>query len=256
MSLLKKIACFLSLITALGAFSSAQANTAGLQLQKAPLSFENVRLQNGAKLFINYCMNCHSASAMRYNQLERIGLTPEQIQQNLLFSTDKIGDQMKTALRREDAKAWFGVVPPDLSVITRARTSEAGSGSDWLYTYLRGFYRDEARPTGWNNTIFPNVGMPNVLWELQGDQVAHFVEKKDADGNMLTHLENLQLAKQGKLSAEQFDGQVADLVSFVTWMGEPAQVFRVTLGWVILAVLALLAVLTYLLKRAYWKDVH
>lgn len=234
----------------------AQAAGTELHLDKAPLRFDNASLQNGAKLFVNYCLNCHSASAMRYNRLTQIGLTEDQIKDNLLFTADKVGALMTTALRREDAKKWFGVVPPDLSVEARARSSEFGSGADWIYTYLRQFYRDDTRPTGWNNVVFPNVGMPNVLWQLQGEQAAHFVEKDDGQGGKEMHLEGLQIVKPGKYSKDEFDDQVADLVSFITWMGEPDQELRQQIGYAVLAVLFVLGVLTYLLKRSYWKDVH
>ncbi len=235
---------------------AAHADGTELRLDKAPLQFDNASLQNGAKLFINYCVNCHSASFMRYNRLHDIGLTDQQIKDNLLFTSDKVGDLMTVAMRREDAKQWFGVAPPDLTVVARARSGEFGTGADWLYTYLRQFYRDDARPTGWNNAVFPNVGMPNVLWTLQGQQAAHFVEKVDEHGGKESHLEKLEIVQPGKLSKEEFDEQVADLVSFITWMGEPAQEVRQQIGWYVLALLAVLSVLTYLLKRSFWKDVH
>ncbi|MFA9438713.1 cytochrome c1 [Uliginosibacterium sp. sgz301328] len=227
-----------------------------LHLDKAPLQFDNASLQNGAKLFVNYCLNCHSASNFRYNKLEQIGLNDDQIRDNLLFTADKVGEQMKVALRHEDGKAWFGAAPPDLTLIARARASEAGSGPDWLYTYLRKFYRDDSRPTGWNNLVFPNVGMPHVLWELQGEQVPKIVTKDDGHGNQTSIIEGLEIAVPGKMSKDEYDENIADLVSFITWMGEPAQETRKTIGWFVLAVLAVLAVLTYLLKRAFWKDVH
>lgn len=235
---------------------AARAEGTELQLDKAPLQFDNASLQNGAKLFVNYCLSCHSASYMRYNRLQQIGLTDPQIRDNLLFTGDKVGDLMKVAMRREDAKQWFGVAPPDLTVVARARSGEFGSGPDWLYTYLRQFYRDDARPTGWNNKVFPNVAMPNVLWSLQGQQAAHFVEKKDERGETSMHLDKLELIQPGKLSKEEFDEEIADLVSFMTWMAEPAQETRQQIGLYVLAVLAVLGVLTYLLKRAFWKDVH
>ncbi|MFP5406706.1 MAG: cytochrome c1, partial [Gammaproteobacteria bacterium] len=138
-------------------------------------------LQNGARIFVNYCLNCHSAALMRYNRLTDIGLTEEQIKKNLLFTADKVGEPMKTVLNPVDAKEWFGAMPPDLSVIARARNSEHGSGADWIYTYLRAYYRDATRPTGWNNAVFANVGMPHVLWQMQGQQRAVFADEKDPD---------------------------------------------------------------------------
>ncbi len=215
-----------------------------LHLDKAPdRSRDLPALQNGAKVFINYCLNCHSASYMRYNRLQDIGLTEQQIKDNLLFTADKVGDLMTIAMRRAEAKQWFGTAPPDLTVIARARASEFGSGPDWLYTYLRGFYRDDARPTGWNNTVFANVGMPHVLWELQGEQVM-------GAGHKLT------LARPGLMKPEEYDAMVADLVGFLAYMGEPVANFRKQLGVIVLIFLAVLFVFSYALKREYWKDIH
>ena len=200
-------------------------------------------LQVGAKLFVNYCLNCHSAQSMRYNRLTDLGLTEDQIKQNLLFSADKVGELMKIAMPAKDAKGWFGATPPDLSVIARARSSESGSGADWLYTYLRGFYRDETRPTGWNNIAFPSVGMPHVLWELQGEQVMGADHK-------------LTLAKPGKLSPKEYDDAVGDLVAFLVWMAEPQAQFRKHLGIAVLLFLGVFFVVAYAMKRAFWKDIH
>lgn len=222
------------------AFASGEV----LHLDKAPdRSRDLPALQNGAKVFINYCLSCHSASYMRYNRLQEIGLSEQQIKDNLLFTTDKVGDLMTIAMRRAEAKQWFGAAPPDLTVIARARASEFGSGPEWLYTYLRGFYRDESRPTGWNNTVFANVGMPHVLWELQGEQVMGADHK-------------LTLAKPGLMKPEEYDAMVADLVAFLSYMGEPMANFRKELGVVVLIFLAILFVFSYALKREYWKDIH
>ncbi|HEY3432509.1 MAG TPA: cytochrome c1 [Rhodocyclaceae bacterium] len=222
----------------------AWASGAELHLDKAPdRSGDQAALQNGAKLFVNYCLGCHSASYMRYNRLKDIGLSEQQIKDNLLFTADKTGELMRISMQRDDAKVWFGAAPPDLTVIARARASEFGTGPDWLYTYLRGFYRDTERPSGWNNTVFPNVGMPHVLWELQGEQA-------------LGEDHKLTLAKPGKLKPEEFDAAVADLVGYLKYMGEPMSELRKTLGWIVLAALAVLFVFTYALKREYWKDVH
>lgn len=222
----------------------AFASGAELHLDKAPdRSRDPAALQNGAKVFVNYCLNCHSASYMRYNRLQDIGLTDEQIKGNLLFTADKVGELMRISMQRDEAKAWFGAAPPDLTVIARARGSEFGSGSDWLYTYLRTFYRDESRPTGWNNVVFENVGMPHVLWELQGEQV-------------MGEDHHLKLATPGRMSPEEYDAMVADLVGFLKYMGEPMGEFRKNLGVVVLIALAILFVLSYALKREYWKDIH
>jgi ubiquinol-cytochrome c reductase cytochrome c1 subunit len=221
----------------------ALANTE-LHLDKAPdRANDTAALQNGAKVFVNYCLGCHSASYMRYNRLKDLGLTDAQIKDNLLFTAEKVGEPMRIAMQPAESKQWFGVTPPDLSVIARARESEAGSGADWLYTYLRSFYRDANRPTGWNNVIFPNVGMPHPLWQLQGEQV-------------LGEDHQLTLAKAGKLNPQEYDAMVADLVAYLDYMGEPVGGFRKQLGLIVLLALGILFGLAYALKREYWKDVH
>lgn len=217
--------------------------SAELHLDKAPdRSSDLPALQRGAKVFVNYCLNCHSASYMRYNRLQDLGLTEQQIKDNLMFTADKTGELMRIGMQRAEAKAWFGAPPPDLTVIARSRASEFGSGSDWLYTYLRTFYRDETRPTGWNNVVFANVGMPHVLWELQGEQVM--------DGH------ELKLAKPGLMSAQEYDNMVGDLVGFLKYLGEPVGEFRKRLGLVVLIALSVIFVFAYALKREYWNDVH
>jgi ubiquinol-cytochrome c reductase cytochrome c1 subunit len=214
-------------------------------------------LQNGAKLFVNYCLNCHSASSMRYNRLRDIGLTEEQIKDNLLFTGTKVGDLMKTTMLPADGKAWFGATPPDLSVMARAKASHAGSGGDYLYTYLRSFYQDGTRPTGWNNMVFPNVGMPNALWELQGIRTVKMVEEKDPhDESKVVHsFGGYNQVTPGKLSPLEYDNAVADLVSYMVWMAEPAQNTRRQLGVWVLLFLGLLIVLTWRLNASYWKEV-
>ncbi|MBK6675887.1 MAG: cytochrome c1 [Rhodocyclaceae bacterium] len=222
----------------------ALAAGAQLRLDRAPDRSNDMHaLQNGAKLFINYCLNCHSASYMRYNRLRDVGLSDDQIREKLMFTADKVGELMRIALQRDEAKAWFGVAPPDLTVIARARASEFGSGADWLYTYLRTFYRDDSRPTGWNNVVFENVGMPHVLWELQGEQVM-------GDDH------HLKLARPGKLKAEEYDALVADLVGYLKYMSEPMSEYRKSLGVAVLIALSVLFVFSYALKREYWKDIH
>lgn len=233
----------------------AFASGAELHLDKAPVSTDPAALQNGAKLFVNYCLNCHGASYMRYNRLQEIGLSEQAIKDNLMFTADKVGEPMRIAMQRDEAKAWFGAAPPDLTVISRSRASEFGSGADWLYTYLRSFYRDSERPTGWNNVIFENVGMPHVLYELQGEQVAKVTEKDDGHGGKAKEI-SLELAKPGKLSKEEYDKATADLVSYLVWMGEPIAEKRKGIGTAVIAFLGLLFVLSYLLKKNYWKDIH
>ena len=249
-SLVKKL-----LATALFAPLLAVASGPELHLDKAPVSTDPAALANGAKLFVNYCLNCHGASYMRYNRLQQIGLSESMIKDNLMFTADKIGEPMRIAMQREEAKVWFGAAPPDLTVIARSRASEFGSGADWLYTYLRGFYRDSERPTGWNNVIFENVGMPHVLYELQGEQIAKVSEADDGHGGKVKTI-SLEQGKPGKMSKEEYDKATADLVSYLVWMGEPMAETRKTIGTVVLAFLGLLFVLSYLLKKNYWKDIH
>lgn len=249
-SLVKKL-----LATALFAPLLAVASGPELHLDKAPVSTDPAALANGAKLFVNYCLNCHGASYMRYNRLQQIGLSDQMIKDNLMFTAEKIGEPMRIAMQRDEAKAWFGAAPPDLTVIARSRASEFGSGADWLYTYLRSFYRDSERPTGWNNVIFENVGMPHVLYELQGEQVAKISEADDGHGGKVKTI-SLEQGKPGKMSKEEYDKATADLVSYLVWMGEPMAETRKTIGTVVLAFLGLLFVLSYLLKKNYWKDVH
>ena len=226
--------------------SGAIANTGGPTWDKFPAErmSDKGALQNGAKLFVNYCLNCHAASYMRYNRLTDLGLTEAQIKQNLLFATEKVGDTMKVSLDPKQAKDWFGTLPPDLTVIARSRAGAQGSGADYLYTYLRGFYRDETKATGWNNTVFPSVAMPHVLWQLQGQQV------------MADHEHGkLELAVKGDMSPQEYDSAVADLVAYLQWMGEPAQGQRTRLGMFVLAFLAVLTIFAWRLNASYWKDV-
>ena len=226
-----------------------------VKLDHAPINASDyASLQRGAKLFVNYCLNCHSANYMRFNRLQDIGLNDKEILDNFVFSGGKVGDLMKIAMDGNDAKVWFGAPPPDLTVIARSRASEAGSGADWIYTYLRTFYRDPARPTGWNNTTFPNVGMPHVLWELQGEQVLKG-QTVQGDGHTKT-VDHPVLAKPGKLSALEYDSAVTDLVNYLVYMGEPAARSRKSIGLIVLAFLFLLIPLVYALKKEFWKDVH
>lgn len=230
----------------------ALAADAGVALDKAPLSTNQADLQNGAKTFLTYCFGCHSASFMRYNMLTQLGWTDKEIEKELIVSGEGAGALMTIAMKPKEAKTWFGVTPPDLTLVARQRASSAGSGADWLYTYLRAFYRDAGRPTGWNNKVFENAAMPHVLWQLQGEQEAEITE----DEQGVKHVGTLKLAKPGTLSPEQYDKTVADLVSFIDWMGEPGAQQRKSIGVIVLAYLAFLFVLCYFLKKNFWKDVH
>ena len=249
----KRLLAILALLPGL-----AFANEGGVALDKAPdRSNDMAALQRGAKLFVNYCLNCHNASSMRYNRLRDLGLSEEQIKANLLFTGEKVGEMMSTTLNPKDAKAWFGVVPPDLSVIQRAKASGAGSGSDYLYTYLRTFYKDDTRPTGWNNLVLNNAAMPHVLWELQG--VQKIVMKEVADphehGKMTHEFAGFEQVVPGKLDKIGFDNAVADLVGYMEWMAEPAAQTRKKLGAVVVLFMAVFALLAWRLNASFWKEV-
>jgi ubiquinol-cytochrome c reductase cytochrome c1 subunit len=235
----------------------ALANEGGYALDKAPERTSMNSLQNGAKLFVNHCLNCHSAASMRYNRLKDLGLDEKQIKDNLLFSQEKVGEMMTTAMRPADAKAWFGVVPPDLSVIARAKASSAGSGGDYLYTYLRTFYKDDTRPTGWNNMVVPNVAMPHVMWQMQGVRTVKMAEVKDPhDHSKTVHkFDGFEQVSPGTMTALEFDGATADLVAYLEWMAEPASGTRKKLGVWVLFLMSTFALFAWLLSKSYWKEV-
>jgi len=248
----------LILISSLSLFATnlASANEGGIIWDKAPNNTNDLAsLQHGAKLFVNYCLNCHSAAYMRFNRLKDIGLTEQQIKENLLFTTDKVGDTMKANIDPKQAKAWFGANPPDLTVIARSRSSHAGSGADYIYTYLRTYYRDPSKATGWNNLAYPNVAMPNVLWELQGERHPVY-SKEEVHGHEEEVFKGWEQDKPGQLSPEQYDQAVGDLVTYLQWMSEPAQNTRVRVGvWVVMFLLCFTFV-AWRLNAAYWKDIR
>jgi ubiquinol-cytochrome c reductase cytochrome c1 subunit len=249
----KKLLAILALLPGL-----ALANEGGIALDKAPDRSNNLAaLQHGAKLFVNYCLNCHNASSMRYNRLRDLGLTEEQIKANLLFTGEKVGEMMTTTMNPKDAKAWFGVVPPDLSVISRAKASGSGSGGDYLYTYLRTFYKDDTRPTGWNNLVVNNVAMPHVLWELQGVQKVKMEEVADPHepGKMTHQFAGFEQVTPGKLSKLEYETAVADLVGYMEWMAEPAAQTRKKLGVAVVLFMAAFAFLAWRLNASFWKEV-
>lgn len=212
---------------------------------------DTASLQRGAKLFVNYCLGCHSARHMRYTRLAQdIGLTQEQVEENLMFTAEKIHEPMTIAMRDSDQEAWFGAPVPDLSLTARAR------GTDWIYNYLKGFYVDPSRPTGWNNTVFPNAVMPNPLWELQGIRVPEYKTVTNEFGAEEQKLVGIHKATEGRLSEEQFDQAVRDLTTFLEYVGEPAKMKRESMGIWVLLFIAIFTFLAYLLKREYWRDVH
>ena len=246
---MKKLLSILALAGACIAGAPAMASEGGFPLEPAPVNTADLSsLQRGAKVFVNYCLNCHGASMMRYNRLKDIGLTDDQIRENLLFTADKVGETMNIAMQPKEAKAFFGAQPPDLSVIARAR------GDDWLYTYLRTFYRDDSRATGWNNLVFPSVGMPHVLWELQGQRAAKFTEVEE-HGEKVHKFAGFEQLSQGKMNKVEFDQATADLVGFLDWMAEPAQNHRKRLGVWVLMFLGVFTVFAWRLNASYWKDV-
>lgn len=266
--------------------SVAMAAEGGYRLDTAPNRINDLAsLQNGAKLFVNYCMGCHSANALRYNKLTDLGLTEDDIKKNLLFTTDKVGDLMTIAMTRADGTKWFGAAPPDLSVIARAKSTNLGpSGVDYVYTFLRTFYRDTSKKSGWDNAVFPSVAMPHAFWQLQGP-VTHtrttiapsvtddgktqwmrtattfgpdgFKEIKTEPLNNYLGGESVQYTFQptDRARGTAYDNNVADLANFLGWMAEPDQLFRKRLGvWVILF-LGLFFVVAWRLNAAYWKNV-
>lgn len=235
----------------LGLPGLAGASGAAVHLDKAPVNVnDHASLQRGARVFVNYCLNCHSAGYMRYNRMTDFGLSEAQIKDNLLFAGAKPGETMKVAMRTAEAKAWFGAPPPDLSVISRSR------GADWVYTYLRSFFRDDSRPTGWNNLVFDKVGMPHVLQDLQGHLRPVMRAEKDAEGKTHEVVDHLELAKAGRLTQAEYDALVGDLVNYLAWMGEPAQSQRKGIGLAVLFFLSAFYVVAFYLKREFWKDVH
>jgi ubiquinol-cytochrome c reductase cytochrome c1 subunit len=254
MNVWKKL--LLSLLLAAGVAGAAQA-AEGPAWEKARVDTTDLNsLRNGAKIFVNYCLSCHSASFMRFNRLRDIGLTEQQIKDNLLFTTEKVGDTMRAAIDPVQAKAWFGVNPPDLSVIARAKSGEGGTGADYIYTLLHTFYRDPARPTGWNNTTFANIGMPHPLWSLQGERAPVYETENNEEGKPVSVFTGKWTqVTPGAMTPEQYDKTVLDLVNYLQWMSEPAQNTRVRIGIWVMLFLLLFAVTAWFLNKAYWKDV-
>ena len=235
---------FLAFLSAALLSAGAFASGSGYPLDKAPVDLSNnVSLQRGAAAFQSYCSGCHSLGYMRYSRLTDIGLTDEQIKKGLLPDGAKMGDTMAIPMRPQDAKSWFGVMPPDLSVEARSR------GSDWIYTYLRTFYRDESRPTGWNNLVYERVGMPHVLYQLQGELALEHGEAGHGAAKLVK-------VSDGQLSAAEYDALTGDITNFLTWVAEPVRESRVRMGFFVIGFLLVMLVLVYNLKKEYWKDVH
>jgi len=250
---MKKI--ILSMLAALS-FGGAFAASEGIAWEKAnPRTNDMAALQNGAKLFVNYCLNCHSAAFMRYNRLKDIGLTEQQIKDNLLFTTDKVGETMKANIDPKQAKEWFGGVPPDLTVIARSKADVSkGPGADYIYTLLRSYYRDPDKATGWNNKAYPNIGMPHPLWELQGEQKPIY-KTVMVKGKETQELAGWEIVKPGTMTPLQYRQAVNDLVSYLQWMGEPAQNQRVRIGVWVLIFLSIFTIFAWRMNAAFWKDI-
>jgi ubiquinol-cytochrome c reductase cytochrome c1 subunit len=227
------------LACAVPAASVRAAEEAPLDHWPAARAYDLPSLQHGARIFVNYCLNCHGASLMRWNRLRDIGIDDAQVKEQLIFGEQKVGDTMSVVMAPRDAKNWFGKAPPDLSVIVRARNTAEHSGTDYIYTLLRGFYRDRSTLTGWNNVVYPNIAMPNILWERQGAVPATHSGIEPTD----------------KAAAARFDGEVADLVAFLDWMGEPTAAARYRIGVWVMGFLVLFTLAARWLNRVYWKDI-
>jgi ubiquinol-cytochrome c reductase cytochrome c1 subunit len=272
---MKKLIAFLTL--ALTPLVGMAAGGGGVQLAQANIDLNNhAAIQRGAKLFVNYCMGCHSAKYVRYKLFTEVGLTEDDIKDNLMFTDGKVGDLMKIAMPEEDAGAWFGAAAPDLTLTARIRHG----GADWIYSYLRSFYADPSRPMGVNNTVFPNVGMPHVLWELQGVQepvysyeihhdghaVAAFDTETAADAYLKEQqgeeyrleriVERLEMTQPGSMTAAEYDQVARDLATFMTYISEPMKLERQRIGIWVMLFLIVFTVIAYLMKKEWWKDVH
>jgi len=245
------ITLLLSPLTALAAGGGAALEDANVDLT------DKASLQRGAKYFVNYCMGCHSLQYMRYNRLaDDLGIPEDELRENLIFGDADPGEQMTNALRPEDGVKWFGTEIPDLTLVTRWRSS------DWVYSYLKSFYVDDSRPYGVNNLVFPDVGMPHVLAPLQGVQVPAYANEDHGAGGAQAaagagqHIAGLRLAEEGQLTPAEYDDMVYDLTNFLTYVGEPFQLERKRLGIYVLLFLGVLFLLAFFLKKEYWKDVH
>ncbi len=238
----KLITLFLFLTLSFGVCASE-----GMALQEADIDLsDSESLQRGAKHFVTYCLGCHSVKHIRYQRMALdFGVDEKKALKEIAPQGASVYDQMHSAMNAHDAEKWFGVQPPDLSLISRSR------GADWLYSYLKGFYIDKSKPLGVNNTVFEDVGMPNVLWQLQGQQQA---VTKMVDGKKV--VDRLVIKEPGTLSEQEFDQMVTDLVNFLVYVGEPVQLERQRIGKYAIFFILMFLTVAYLLKKEYWKDVH
>lgn len=255
---------------------TGMTSSGGTPLQSANIDLNNhAAIQRGAKLFVNYCMGCHSAKYVRYKLFTEVGLTEDDIKNNLMFAGGKVGDLMENAMPESDAAKWFGAPAPDLTLTARIKHG----GADWIYTYLKSFYTDSSRPLGVNNTVFPNVGMPHVLYGLQGVQdpvykyevhhdghtVASFDTEAAADAYAKEHgeghrlervVDRLELVEQGSLTPAEYDQVARDLATYLTYISEPMKLERQRIGVWVMLFLIVFTVIAYLMKKEWWKDVH
>ena len=208
---------------------------------------DKVSLRNGAHTYVNYCLSCHEASFMRYERMAQdLGIDKDTLEQSMMFATEKPGELMTVNMSDQNAKSWFGVVPPDLSLTARSR------GPDWIYTYLRGFYRDESASTGWNNTLYPNVAMPHVLYEWEGMKKANY----ETSANGAKVLAGFEQLSPGAMSTQEYDSAIRDLTNFMVYLAEPAKLVRYRIGFWVMVFMLVFVGLSYLLKKEYWRDVH
>ncbi len=244
----------LALIIGFCITSAHAAQAPGVDMRQANVSLDDrAALQRGAKLFVNYCLSCHSLEFMRFKHMQQdLGLSEEQVESNLMFTTERIWDAMSVAMPREDARRWFSAPPPDLSVTARSR------GPDWIYNYLLSFYKDDdpARPAGVDNLVFKGTAMPHVLWELQGIQVPVYEEVESSDGHTTRVIKGLELEQPGLLNPAQYRRAARDITTFLAYVGEPAKMVRYDIGLWVLLFLAVLFVFAYLLYKEYWRDIH
>lgn len=253
-NLKKKSILAVLLSTAMLMSASVFAAGSAVTLQKANTDINNTEsLQRGAKYFVNYCLGCHSAKYVRYSRVgQDLDISDDELVNNLMFNASKPFETMQSSMKSEDAERWFGAIPPDLSLVARSRNV------DWLYTFLKSFYPDASRPLGSNNKVLAGASMPNIFWELQGEQKPMYEEHADADGNMVkafSHFAKVEGA-EGSMNEKEFDGMIRDLVNYLDYMGEPVKAKRKKLGvWVIFYLLILFG-FTYFLKKEIWKDVH
>lgn len=245
---MRTLILLLSLLVPSLAFAAGGSN---VPLEKANIDLtDQASLQRGAKLFMNYCFGCHSTHYQRYGRVaEDLGIPPKLMEENLMFVGGKIGDLMENSVDDEQAAKWFGATPPDLTLVARVR------GVDWLYTYLRTFYKDESRPFGVNNIVFPSVGMPHVLEELQGVPTP-VIETQQVHGKTKEVVVGVTVDGSGEMSTDEYDQAVLDLVNFLAYSADPVKLKRHSIGYWVMGFLVIFLILTFLLKKEFWRDVH